>query len=174
MHSLSFVVLNVFQGENRCEDPGCPAAVNRQAFLELEKWTIECQGRPKRWDQYQEWPSKILPEFLDLVAVGNDTALLILIHWAAVMATSTKPFVKAWAVRAGLSAVSRLEGEWPEQMGWPLEIFAQPVATEHASWQMGAVPVHLQLPSYTGPDQAPAVFNAATFGDAHGLFECTR
>jgi hypothetical protein len=155
MHSLSFVVLNVFQDDNGCDDGAGPAEINRQAFLELEKWTLECQGLPRRWDQYQQWPSSVSPEFLDLVAMGDDTALLVLIHWTAVMSRSTKPFVKAWAVRAGLSAVSRLQGEWGEQLAWPLEVLAPPVAMENAPRHVDTAAVHSHLPSSTGPDQTP-------------------
>jgi hypothetical protein len=156
MHSLSFVVLTVCQIDDSCDDGAGPAKVNRQAFLELEKWILECQGRPRRWDQYQEWPSRVLPGFLDLVALGDDTALLVLIHWTAVMSRSTKRFIKMWAIRAGLSAVSRLQGDWREQLAWPLEVLAPPVAMES----------DLQLPSYTEPGQPPTS-DLAMSGNPH-------
>ncbi|KAL5380629.1 hypothetical protein DPSP01_007692 [Paraphaeosphaeria sporulosa] len=168
MHSLSFAVLNVFQEINSCNDGTGPGRINRQAFMELEKWAVECQGRPIRWDQYQEWPRRVFPEFLDLVAGGDDTALLILIHWTAIMSRSSKPFVKAWAVRAGLSTVNRLKGNWHEQLAWPLEVFIEPMASENAPRQLETVPLFLQLPSYTGPDQTP-VSDPQRFGDPHGF-----
>lgn len=167
MHSLSFVVLNAFQGVRDYDGTG-PAEINRQAFLELEKWAIACEGRPRRWDQYQEWPGRVFPKFVDLVAVGDDTALLVLIHWTAVMSRSSKPFIHAWAVRAGLSTVDRLEGNWDEQLAWPLAAFAQPLAAENAGRLDTNPTTHLPVPSYTGPDQTPALF-PPIWGDSRGF-----
>lgn len=169
MHSLSFAVLNVFQDTNTCNNGAQAADINRQAFGELEKWAMECQGRPRRWDHYQEWPGRVFPEFLDLVAIGDDIALLILVHWTAIMSRSSKPFVASWAVRAGLSTIGRLKGHWAEQLAWPLEILTLPAAGEHyTSRQLDTVPLYLQLPSHSGPGQTPAS-SPLVFGDPHGF-----
>ncbi|KAL5394382.1 hypothetical protein PMIN03_004892 [Paraphaeosphaeria minitans] len=72
------------------------ASTNRQEFVELGKWVMKCQGRPRRWDQYQEWPGRYFAECLDRGAFGDDTAILIPIHWMAIMSRSSNPFVEAW------------------------------------------------------------------------------
>ena len=129
-YSLSLIVLGPFQdvkiGGHITEAMEC----NRQAFHDLEKWAMACEGFPKRWDEYQEWPSKLSTHFLDFLASGDDVSLLIFIHWAAVMTRSVKPFVRLWAIRAGMSEVRRLQGRWSEQLVWPLELLAAEAAEE--------------------------------------------
>lgn len=152
MDALAFIVLNDFE-DIRGVDQGSRIAINRQAFQELEKWAIECQGQPRRWYQYAAWPSRISLAFLDVLAMGDDVALLVFIHWAAIMSRDHKDFLKAWAVRAGMWAVHRVKGNWSEQLAWPLELLAPPGTSETGTQQ--GVPVHLQLPSHPGLDSIP-------------------
>lgn len=148
IHSLSFLVLGLVQIPDQDVESRRRADVNRQAFHELEKWTISVHGQPNRWDQYPHWPSRVLPEFLDLLAAGDDVSLLIFIHWAAVLSRSPKRFVKRWSVRAGMFAVCRLHNNWPQHLAWPLGILAPQMANGAEARQ--PVPDHLQLSSDTG------------------------
>lgn len=180
-YSLSLIVLSPFQEDtNMCGHITDAMESNRQAFLELEKWAMACEGFPRRWDEYQEWPSKIDTHFLELLASGDDIALLVFVHWAAIMARSTKPFVKLWATRAGMSEVHRLEGRWSEQLVWPLEVLAPQVAAENnGSTQLSlthpmhlgpgqVLPIHPHIPTYVDP----ALTMAATSADFAGALLC--
>jgi hypothetical protein len=100
------------------------AEINRQAFEELQKWTVECQGVPRTWKNYCEWPAAVNAEYLDLLAEGDDIALLILIHWCAVMYMSPKRwFVTAWSKKAATVAAVKLKKGWEGLLAWPWEIF---------------------------------------------------
>jgi hypothetical protein len=64
------------------DDDEASADINRQAFWELREWTFKCEGEPRRWDHYCQWPSRVTTEYLDLLHDGDDVALLIFIYWS--------------------------------------------------------------------------------------------
>lgn len=137
---------------------------------------MACQGYPGRWDEYQEWPSMISPEFLDLLGAGSDIALLVFAHWAAVMTRSTKPFVKAWAFRAGMGAVNRLQGHWAEQLVWPLSILSHGVRDEESRRRpQSMVPFGVSSQAGPGLDFAEASSNMFVHAPVFSIApsECT-
>ena len=148
-YSLSLIVSADPQDPSACGVDAGAMAIIGQAFQELEKWTVKCQGHPRRWDEYQDWPCRVSPEFLDLLALGDEITLLIFTHWSAVMARSDKPFVRVWARRAGMSAIHRLGSQWSEQLKWPLDVLAPRLRVEN----MGSTQLSLKHPTETGPEQ---------------------
>ncbi|KAF2685468.1 hypothetical protein K458DRAFT_403644 [Lentithecium fluviatile CBS 122367] len=121
--SLERIVSAAIESAND-DDGEETAEISRQAFCELREWASQSEGEPRRWDQYCSWPSKVTPEFLDLLADDDDVALLIFVHWAAIMHRSCKPVVRSWAKRVAFYAIDRLQDTWGEQLAWPLQVFS--------------------------------------------------
>jgi hypothetical protein len=82
LQDLALVISDSCESEYSDDDGEATAEINRQAFCELREWTYSCQGLPRRWEMYCQWPNKVAPEYLDLLADGDDIALLIFIYWA--------------------------------------------------------------------------------------------
>ena len=98
------------------------AEINRHAFYALKGWLRDCNGNPQTWVQSCLWPSLIRSEYLDLFAENDDVALLIFIHWCAIMYRSRKRwFFTSWSKRAALKAIQNLSEDWGELLTWPLE-----------------------------------------------------
>jgi len=100
---------------------------NRQALTKLCDWVKSCEAQPRRWHHYCDWPSRVLPEFFDLVGKRNDIALLILVHWCAILYSSPKPCVKLWAHRTAYHAIDELRspGWWNDLLAWPLRALSR-------------------------------------------------
>jgi len=82
LQDLAHVISESAVNECNNDDDDASAELNRQAFWELREWAIRCQGEPRRWDHYCQWPSRVTTEYLELLDDGNDVALLIFIHWS--------------------------------------------------------------------------------------------
>ncbi|KAF2871089.1 hypothetical protein BDV95DRAFT_54262 [Massariosphaeria phaeospora] len=140
--SLAKVISDSMQDQSNDDDDEECAEINRQAFWELREWTLGCEASPRRWEQYCHWPSRVTPEYLELLADKDDIALLIFIHWCAIMFRTPKWFLSAWAKRAAFLAVDHLHGDWGHVLSWPLRaLFPSP-----------QFPIHLQpLPPVEAP-----------------------
>lgn len=124
------------------------AEINNHAFCELREWAAQCAAHPRRWYHYCQWPGRVMPEFFDVLAGGDDIALLILAHWATIMHLSPKPIVQSWARRTAFYAIRKLRGGWSDVLVWPLALLsAQPEVPFHRG---EPVPTDLQFPSYAG------------------------
>jgi hypothetical protein len=99
------------------------AATNSQALAELSRWISLCEAHPARWDQYCDWPGQLTPAFLDILP-DDEVALLLVVHWAALLYRSPKPYVFAWARRVAMYAIGRLKQKerWESLLVWPLEV----------------------------------------------------
>jgi hypothetical protein len=123
-HRLDSLISESLDSDSMDYDEEERAEINRQAFEELQKWMVDCQGVPRTWKHYCEWPAAVNAEYLDLLAEGDDIALLIFIHWCAVMYLSPKRwFVTAWSKRAAMVATGNLKKDWGNALAWPWEIF---------------------------------------------------
>ncbi|KAF2269420.1 hypothetical protein CC78DRAFT_574982 [Lojkania enalia] len=99
------------------------AETNRQAFWELREWALECENCPRNWRHYISWPGMITEEYLNLVEENDDIAILILIHWAAIMYTSPRRwFITTWAQRTAMMSIQKLKGDWGDLLTWPLSV----------------------------------------------------
>jgi hypothetical protein len=123
--ALSEYILIAVNNQSNDEDEEEFAEINRQAFGELQEWAISCNAKPKRWRQYCEWPAKVMPEYFDLIVDGDDVAIVIFIHWVAMLHESNKPSVIAWSERAAFWATTRLQADWSHLLAWPLQLLKQ-------------------------------------------------
>lgn len=72
-------------------EPG--ADTNRQAFWELREWAVECEGHPRTWRHYLEWPAAVTDDYLTLLSNVDDVALLTFVHWCAIMYQSPRQWL---------------------------------------------------------------------------------
>ncbi|CAH0025845.1 unnamed protein product [Clonostachys rhizophaga] len=94
-------------------------AVCEHAIHALYQWLFVTSGRPRTWRDFIEWPAAISDEFLVLAQQQkHPAAVIILIHWCAVMSNAPKTwFMGGWAVAAALQAMSWLDESWRQSPG---------------------------------------------------------
>lgn len=94
-----------------------------QALNALRDWAAECDGYPRTWRHYIHWAGNVSEKFLALLVDEDDIALLILIHWCAILDMGpTRWFLKSWPRRTAASAFSRLTVNWEDLLTWPAAI----------------------------------------------------
>ncbi|PVI01708.1 hypothetical protein DM02DRAFT_613426 [Periconia macrospinosa] len=107
-----------------------------EAAQTLEECILHCIGSSCVWEHYIRFPHSTPADYFNLLAAENDLALLILIHWCAVMHRVFKRwFLQKWPQRAVGLAMARLSGQWTDLLTWPCLVFGcsltRPSAIEH-------------------------------------------
>ena len=88
---------------------GVTSLAYQQALSALKKWLSWTEGRPLAWIHFVWWPASITPEYMTLLAENEDGALLIFIHWCAIMKNAPqKWYFQGWAETVGASAFHRI------------------------------------------------------------------
>ncbi|KAL5117491.1 hypothetical protein ACEQ8H_004656 [Pleosporales sp. CAS-2024a] len=97
------------------------AAILSQALSLLRSWAHACDTQPVFWGQYCQWPGNLDSDFLDILAMDDSIALILVIHWCAVLYWSPKPSVFLWAKRTANYAAERLldRDSWRSLLRWP-------------------------------------------------------
>ncbi|OAL43113.1 hypothetical protein IQ07DRAFT_637272 [Pyrenochaeta sp. DS3sAY3a] len=128
LQALAGVIAESVDATSNDADDDERAEINRQACCELRNWVLSCNAHPKRWDVYCHWPGRVTPEFFDLLDDKDDLALLLVIHWCAVLYRSPKPSVTKWANRAARFAMDSLQdrSKWENLLVWPLQSLSEP------------------------------------------------
>jgi hypothetical protein len=89
------------------------------AVQALKKWINMCHGSPHNWRYYCLFPGMVSEEYLQLLAEEDDSALLIMIYWCAVMRLGPKRwFFERWLIRASALAQAKLTGNWSDVLEW--------------------------------------------------------
>ena len=158
LQALADVIADSLEHHANDPDDEGRAEINRQACAELRKWIFSCDAHPQRWNQYCLWPGRVNPEFLDLLADKDDVALLLVIHWCAVLHRSPKPSVFKWAHRAACFAIHNLSDRprWEGLLVWPLQTFREPQIDRTYE---ARIEKDLQLSNAFVPEQAAVLFN---------------
>jgi hypothetical protein len=114
------------------------AGVDSQALAELSRWISLCEAHPARWDQYCDWPGHLTPAFLDILP-DDEVALLLVVHWAALLYRSPKPYVFAWARRVAMYAIGQLKQKerWESLLVWPLQVLQASKSEQMKMMDMG-------------------------------------
>ncbi|CAG9947962.1 unnamed protein product [Clonostachys rosea f. rosea IK726] len=99
--------------------PAKTHAVCEHAIHALYRWLLVTSGRPRTWRDFIEWPAAISDEFLVLAQQQkHPAAVIILIHWCALMSNAPKTwFMDGWAVAAASQAMSWLDESWRQSPG---------------------------------------------------------
>ncbi|OAA64202.1 hypothetical protein SPI_02849 [Niveomyces insectorum RCEF 264] len=108
----------VFAGQ----DPDAQACYH--AVVELQGWLHRVAPRPRTWLHLVWWPGAVSPAYVDLLARRHPVALVVLVHWCAVVQRMpSKWFFNGWAERAAASAVQHLDATspWHEATRWARE-----------------------------------------------------
>ncbi|CAO2647185.1 Nn.00g081070.m01.CDS01 [Neocucurbitaria sp. VM-36] len=158
LQALAGIIADSLEHHANDPDDEEQAEINRQAYTELREWISSCDAHPRRWNQYCLWPGRVTPEFLDLLADKDDVALLLVIHWCAVLYRSPKPSVCKWAHRAAYFAIHSLSdrSRWDSLLIWPLQTFCEPRIDPGFEARLAKAS---QLSNAVVPEQAAALFN---------------
>jgi hypothetical protein len=96
-------------------------AICQDALNKLQFWLRLTSCRPRTWLHFVWWPGAIDQQYLDLLARKDPMALVILIHWCAVMKSSPKKwFMEGWAENVSRPVIPQIGPEWNDIMEWPL------------------------------------------------------
>jgi hypothetical protein len=99
---------------------------------DLKKWALFCNTSPRTWIDYILFPSMLPADYLDLLSKEDDLALLILIHWCAIMRLGTERwFMRRWIVQTTTLARAKLRGDWIRVLQWPSSVLCDPVMIEY-------------------------------------------
>ncbi|KAL7942589.1 hypothetical protein V8C42DRAFT_331409 [Trichoderma barbatum] len=106
---------------NETSSPLRNRAIYKDALNKLQFWLRLTSSRPRTWLHFVWWPGAIDQEYLDLLGTKDSMALVILIHWCAIMKSSPKKwFMEGWAENVARPAIAQIGPEWDEIMEWPL------------------------------------------------------
>lgn len=94
-------------------------AVCEDAIMKLEFWLRLVHCHPRTWLHIVWWPGMISTEFIALLSQGHHVALVILLHWCAVMASGPKRwFLDGWAQTMALPALQCLGPQLADATDW--------------------------------------------------------
>ncbi|KAL7933004.1 hypothetical protein V8C35DRAFT_306017 [Trichoderma chlorosporum] len=118
---LAEQAINNLELLNETLSPLRSRAICKDVLDKLQFWLRLTQSKPRTWLHFVWWPGAVDQEYLDLLAAGDPMALVILIHWCAVMKSSPKKwFMEGWAENVARPAIAQIGPGWDETMGWAL------------------------------------------------------
>ncbi|KAN0117692.1 hypothetical protein V8E51_003669 [Hyaloscypha variabilis] len=89
---------------------GVASLAYKHAIGALKSWLSWTQGRPLLWIHFLWWPAAVSPEYIALLAENDDGALLIFVHWCAIMKNAPQRwYLQGWAQTVGASAFHRID-----------------------------------------------------------------
>ncbi|TFB00264.1 hypothetical protein CCMA1212_007726 [Trichoderma ghanense] len=96
-------------------------AIFKDALEKMQFWLRLTSCRPRTWLQFVWWPGAIDGEYLRLLEERDPMALVILVHWCAVMKASPRKWLmEGWVESVARPAVARIGPEWDGGMEWAL------------------------------------------------------
>ncbi|KAL6872851.1 hypothetical protein J3F83DRAFT_731181 [Trichoderma novae-zelandiae] len=96
-------------------------AICKDALDKMQFWLRLTSSRPRTWLHFVWWPGAIDQEYLHLLETRDPMALMILVHWCAVMkASPTRWFMEGWAENVARPAIAQIGPEWDYAMEWAL------------------------------------------------------
>ncbi|VUC31065.1 unnamed protein product [Clonostachys rosea] len=85
----------------------------------LESWLHLTAGQPRTWLHFIWWPGELSDEYIQLLSDKNPKAVIIFLHWCAIMAKAPKRwFVEGWAQRIAECALHDLDQHWSGEVSW--------------------------------------------------------
>lgn len=106
---------------NETSSPLLSRAAYRDTLIKLQFWLQLSSCKPRIWLHFVWWPGAVDQEYLDLLARKDQMALVILVHWCAVMKSAPKKwFLEGWAENVSRPAIPQIGQEWDDVMEWPL------------------------------------------------------
>ncbi|KAL7807608.1 hypothetical protein V8C26DRAFT_414678 [Trichoderma gracile] len=95
--------------------------VCRDALEKMQFWLRLTSCRPRTWLHFVWWPGAVDQEYLHLLGTRDPMALVLLVHWCAVMkASPRKWFLEGWAESVARPAIAQIGPEWDDVMEWAL------------------------------------------------------
>ena len=95
----------------------------RNATNALRQWVLSMNGYPRAWTHFLWWPANVSKAYLKLLAACDSDALVVFLHWCAIMTRAPKRwFLDDWASTVAMAAVRGLGPEWDANIEWPLRV----------------------------------------------------
>ncbi|KAL7924463.1 hypothetical protein ACQKWADRAFT_286775 [Trichoderma austrokoningii] len=118
---LAEQAISNLQSINETSSPLQSRAIYRDTLNKLQFWLRLSTCKPRTWLHFVWWPGAVDQEYLDLLARKDQMALVILVHWCAVMKSSPKKwFMEGWAENVSRPVIPQIGQEWDGVMEWPL------------------------------------------------------
>ncbi|KAK1241198.1 hypothetical protein MKX08_001172 [Trichoderma sp. CBMAI-0020] len=106
---------------NEASSPLQTRAVYRDALNKLQFWLRLSSCKPRTWLHFVWWPGAVDQDYLDLLARKDQMAMVVLVHWCAVMKSSPKKwFMEGWVENVSRPVIPQIGQEWDGVMEWPL------------------------------------------------------
>lgn len=106
---------------NETSSPLQTRAICRDTLNKLQFWLQLSSCKPRTWLHFVWWPGAVDQEYLDLLARKDQMAMVILVHWCAVMKSSPKKwFMEGWAENVSRPVIPQIGQEWDGVMEWSL------------------------------------------------------
>ncbi|OIW22510.1 hypothetical protein CONLIGDRAFT_587349 [Coniochaeta ligniaria NRRL 30616] len=108
------------------QDTSASYDVCQGAIAALQSWLRLVRCRPCTWLHFVWWPGAVSGEYLALLARQHPVALVIFVHWCAVMSRAPKRwFMDGWAKRTAEPALACLGPEWNDATAWARELLGK-------------------------------------------------
>ena len=99
-------------------------SVYEQSIEALRQWIAMTRGHPEIWLDFVWWPVRVDSEYVNLLAQRQPVALIVFLHWCAVMVNAPKRwFLDGWIDNLAKQAFSSLEPPWMSFVNWPSLVF---------------------------------------------------
>lgn len=96
-----------------------------RAVRMLKEWTTMCNASPQQWKDYVIFPGMVPNDYLELLAMEDDFALLILVYWCAIMRLGPdRWFLQQWLPRTAALAETRMTGDWSDYLEWASRVLS--------------------------------------------------
>ncbi|KAF2966427.1 hypothetical protein GQX73_g7156 [Xylaria multiplex] len=105
--------------------PDATIAACNEALVLLKGWVVTVDGCPKNWAHFFYWPCAVSEAFVLVLGERQPIAILIFIHWCAVMHHAPETwFLDGWARRTALAAMTAIPPTIDyDLLRWPMAVF---------------------------------------------------
>ncbi|KAL9477483.1 hypothetical protein ACSS6W_007324 [Trichoderma asperelloides] len=118
---LAEQAISSLQSINETSSPLQNRGIYRDTLIKLQFWLRLSWCKPRIWLHFVWWPGAVDQEYLDLLTRRDQMALVILIHWCAVMKSAPRKwFMEGWAENVSRPVIPLIGQEWDGVMEWPL------------------------------------------------------
>ncbi|KAK0615374.1 hypothetical protein B0T17DRAFT_593066 [Bombardia bombarda] len=91
----------------------------RDTIRKLQFWLRLVSCQPRTWLHFMWWPGAVKQEYLILLSQRHPIALVIFVHWCAVMANARRVwFLDGWAATTARPVLEYLAPEWHDAVSW--------------------------------------------------------
>ncbi|KAI1424059.1 hypothetical protein F5Y12DRAFT_495479 [Xylaria sp. FL1777] len=107
------------------DTPAATVAACDEALALLRRWAFLIGGAPRQWAHFFYWPCAVSQAFVAALEDRHPVALLIFVHWCAVMRRAPDAwFLDGWARRTAFAAMAVIAPTTDYGfLRWPVAVF---------------------------------------------------